>query len=205
MASNTENEPPQAPLSPPNSTRKSITRSAIHAFFTPRHRAPLGEVSSTSSTRNDLGLVGTPTSAGSVAFAKNVHLLSPEDSPSNRASKKARRVLFQASEEKSESGREVLFAPMSGAAVVKGKKLFPGSGKAKAKAGAGEGTRDIFDDKVKGEEQAVKDRPTRIRPTGRNRVLMRMLGTGSMTGMRLARPHHCTGELHMGLHYGLRS
>lgn len=187
-SNNTENQPPQTPLSPPDSTRKPITRSAIHAFFTPRHRSPLGEVSSTSSTRNASGLVGTPTPAGSVAFAKNVHLLSPEDSPSNRASKKARRVLFPASEENNESGREVLFAPISGVGAVKGKKLFPGSGKVKAKAGDGAG--DIFDES-KEEEQAVKERPNRIRPTGRNRVLMRMLGTGSITGMRSTRPHHC--------------
>ena len=204
MASdNTENQPPQTPLSPPDSTRKPITRSAIHAFFTPRHRAPLGEVSGTSSTRNVSGLVGTPTPAGSVAFAKNFHLLSPEDSPSNRASKKARRVLFPASEEKNESGREVLFAPISGAGAVKGKKLFPGNGKIKAKAGEGVG--DIFDE-VKEEEQVVKERPNRVRPTGRNRVLMRILGTGSMTGMRSTMPHHCAGKIHMGFAlYGLKS
>ena len=93
---------------------------------------------------------------------------------------------------------------MSGVGAVKGKKLFPGSGKVKAKVGESAG--DIFDDEVKKEEQVVKERPKRIRPTGRNRILMRMLGTGSMTGMRSTRPHHCAGEPHTSLAlYGLKS
>lgn len=191
--SNSENQPPQTPLSPPSSTRKPITRSAIHAFFTPRHRAPLGEFSSTSSARNVTDAVSTPTS-GLVALAKNIHLMSPEDSPSNRASKKAKRRLFPESEEKDGLENGVLFAPLPRAGSVKGKKLFAGCGKGKWKGG--DGVEGIFDDKVEEvveEQQIIKERPQRIRPTGRNRVLMRMLGAGSMTGMRSARPHHCAG------------
>ncbi|KAF8449724.1 WD40-repeat-containing domain protein [Kalaharituber pfeilii] len=187
MASNnTENQPP---LSPPLSTRKPSTRNAIHAFFTPRHRAraPLGEVSTTSSTRNVSGpqtaaaSPATPVSTSAVVLAKNVHLLSPEDSPSNRLSKKARRNLFP-SDTKENFSKEPLFAEMPKS--VKGKKLF-------AEASTGEKSAGVFGDEEKKEEKVVKERPKRIRPTTANRVLMRMLGSGSMTGARSVGGHHC--------------
>lgn len=187
----TENQPPQMPLSPPASARKPTARSAIHAFFTPRHRSPLREVSTTSLARNVSGTGALSTPVASVAFAKNVHLLSPEDSPSYRASKKARRSLFPKAGDKKEIGKEPLFESIPGTGVVKGKKLFSGgSGRQKEVGSAG-----VFGkthQKEKEEEQEVlKERQVKIRPTVRNRVLMRMIGSGSMTSMRSAAPHHC--------------
>ena len=187
----TENQPPQMPLSPPASARKPTTRSAIHAFFTPRHRSPLREVSTTSLTRNASSTGALSTPVASVPSAKNVHPLSPEDSPSYRASKKARRSLFPKAGDKKEMGEEPLFESIPGAGVVKGKKLFSrGSGKQAEKLGSG----GVFGTHQKGKEEEremLKERQVKVRPTVRNRVLMRMIGSGSMTGMRSAVPHHC--------------
>ena len=194
----TENQPPQMPLSPPASTRKPTTRRAIHAFFTPRnrslrHRSPLREVSTTSLARNVSGTGALSMPAASVASTKNVHPLSPEDSPSNRASKKARRSLFPKVWDKKELGGEPLFESIPGAGVVKGKKLFSGgSGKQTEKVGSG-GIfgRGTHQPEKEEEREMLKGRQVKIRPTVRNRVLMRMIGSGSMTGMRSAAPHHC--------------
>ena len=210
--STTDNSQNQPPLSPPLTARKPATRSnGIHAFFTPRHRAPLGEVSTTDSVLNPpsgeagraegvdgggsgsgSGVMVTPSStAGPLASLKNIHLLSPEDSPSNRLSKKARRGLFPPS---AGQEREPFFAmPME--LGVKGKKLFPDSGV--VVKGKGKSTGGIFDEAK--EEEAVekpvaKERLEKLRPTGRSRVLMRMLGTSSMTGIRSVGPHHCASE-----------
>lgn len=189
----TENQPPQVPLSPPASTRKPTTRSAIHAFFTPRHRSPLREVSATNLARNISGTGALSTPTASAAFAKNVHLLSPEDSPSYRASKKARRGLFPKAGDKKELREEPLFKSIPGNGVVKGKKLFSGgSGKKTEELSPGGIFGHGTHQKEKEEErEMLKERHVKIRPTMRNRVLMRMIGSGSMTGMRSAAPHHC--------------
>ena len=123
-----------------------------------------------------------------------MHLMSPEDSPTVRVSKKARRSLFQLGDDKEEQRDALSREPLEAAASIpgiKGKRLF---GNLAKKAGAAGNVLDEAAD-VKPVEEPLKEPRRRLRPTNNNRVLMRMMGSGTMTGLRTAGSHHCLGKL----------